>query len=174
MGETIAKVILLGDPAVGKTSLVRRFVDGTFDEKYLTTIGTTVSKKLVKVNSTNMKLIIWDIFGQMTSQNFHWLYFKGAKAFLLVCDLTREDTIKNLSRWIDSFYKVVGDAPGIIITNKADLVPSKNNQLVLDMTKKFTLPYVITSAKTGENVEKAFEKVGELILERRENNNVTS
>ncbi|MEM2899448.1 MAG: Rab family GTPase [Thermoplasmata archaeon] len=160
MSEIVRKVCMVGDPAVGKTSLIRRFVLDSFSDKYLATIGTKVTKKELKIGNDEIKLMIWDVLGQEHTR-LKSVYFKGAKGALIVCDLSREDTIDGLSEWTEKFYEVAGKVPVVFIGNKADLahddyfekkVPRIPNSL-----------YLKTSAKTGENVEKAFRKLAEMI-----------
>jgi len=123
-----SKICLVGEKAVGKTSLVRRFVMNMFDEQYVTTIGTRVSKKEVHISmpdlaqSVQVDLMIWDIMGE---KGFHELlkdaYFYGANGILAVADLTRRRTLDDLDDWIDSVEQVVGKVPILIAVNKADL-----------------------------------------------------
>jgi small GTP-binding protein len=95
-GKYIIKLCLLGDGAVGKTSLVRRFVFDVFDDKYLMSFGTKVVKKEIKVGDTELDMMIWDILGQRTKDVLHAAYYRGATGALAVCDFTRPDTMKNL------------------------------------------------------------------------------
>ncbi len=130
MVETInlkMKVCLLGDGAVGKTSLIRRFVDNMFNEDYLLTIGTRTSKKKVIIKKPELDkefhitFIVWDIMGQISFRKLlHPTYLKGAKGALLVCDLTRKETLEHLDDWIDSLYVEGRVMPSIFIANKSD------------------------------------------------------
>lgn len=155
----ILKVCLLGDGAVGKTSLIRRYVFDAFDDKYLVSFGTKVSKKLVTVDDAEVDLMIWDILGQRTNESLHAAYYRGAAGALAVFDFTRPATMDSLSSWLTSFRSVVGDAPVIILANKSDL----ERQLTMDDLKAFgqsmSCEVLETSAKTGQNVEEAFSAI---------------
>jgi len=100
------KICLLGDPAVGKTSLIRRFIEDTFDENYISTIGTNVLSKLINLyfpetgETLRIKLLIWDIAGQKSISDIHASYYYGAEGALIVCDITRQDTLEHLPDWI--------------------------------------------------------------------------
>ena len=163
------KVVLLGDAAVGKTSLVRKFVYDVFDDKYIMTIGTKVSKKVISLKWEDMEvdlnLIIWDVLGQQGFTRVQEKAFEGSDGALLVCDLTRKETLYNISRyWLPTLERVAG-VPAVLLANKSDL---PNWEFKEDELKKFSetlgLPYMLTSAKTGENVEASFHKLGELMF----------
>jgi small GTP-binding protein len=164
-GKYIIKLCLLGDGAVGKTSLVRRYVFDVFDDKYLMSFGTKVTKKSFRVGEVDLDLMIWDILGQKSQEALHAAYYRGAAGALAVCDFTRPDTMDNLKTWLGSFRSMVGDMPVIILGNKSDL------------ERKFTLAeleafgasvgcqVIETSAKTGLNVEHAFSEMGKKLME---------
>ena len=169
--ELIKKICLLGDAAVGKTSLIRRYVYSSFEDKYITTIGTKVTKKslVFKHPSQDMKvrisLLIWDILGQKEYSRLHPVYYQGAEGALVVCDATRPSTIKSLEEWGVGFQKTVGSVPLVFLINKVDLV----DRDTFDMTEaqaiadKYNARLYFTSAKTGENVEKAFLDLGNIL-----------
>lgn len=177
MVETInlkIKVCLLGDGAVGKTSLIRRFVDNMFNEDYLLTIGTRTSKKRVIIKKPeiqkefHMTFIIWDIMGQISFRKLlHPTYLKGAKGAVLVCDLTRKETLEHLDDWIDSLYVEGRVMPSIFIANKSD----RGAELtfgadeIKSVASAYDSSYYVTSAKTGMNVEEAFTTLGEQIID---------
>ncbi len=163
------KVVLLGDSAVGKTSLVRRYVYNVFSESYIQTIGTKVSKKNLSIDhdgvSYNISMVIWDVLGQQGYTNVQRAAFRGSDGAIFVCDLTRKDTLHSiLHYWLPTLESVVG-APGVLLANKNDLHPWEIGLKELDDFSKLTgLPYFVTSAKTGESVEEAFEKLAELMM----------
>jgi small GTP-binding protein len=170
--EVIKKICLLGDPAVGKTSLIRRYVFDMFDDKYITTIGTKVTKKTVVVpgvaqpgTDIRITLLIWDILGQREYQRLHPVYYQGAEGALIVCDSTRKETIGNLATWVTSFKNVVGNVPVVFLINKSDLVdPEKFDRSEIDnLSRQHRAPYLPTSAKSGLNVEQAFITVSEAL-----------
>ncbi len=174
------KVCLLGDGAVGKTSLIRRFVEDQFNDDYLLTIGTKTSKKRLIIKRTNpqrefhLTLMIWDIMGQISFRKLlHPTYLKGAKGALLVCDLTRKETLEHLDDWIDSLYIEGRVMPSVFVANKVDL----EDQHVFgkaefeSVASAYDSPFFMTSAKTGENVEKAFQSLGEKLIDELLANN---
>ncbi len=167
--ELKRKIVLLGDLAVGKTSLVRRFVYNQFSDKYIQTIGTKVSKKNIVMDVNGEKyeitLVIWDVLGQQGYTQVQSVAFRGSHGALFVCDLTRKSTLYSiLHYWIPKLEEVAG-VPGVLLANKNDLHNWEITTSDLDEFSKITgLPYLLTSAKTGENVEKAFEMLTKLML----------
>lgn len=164
-----SKVCLVGEKAVGKTSLVRRYVLDMFDDRYITTIGTKVSKKEMQVFLPEKDLLahvdmtVWDIMGEKGFQELlKDAYFYGANGILAVADLTRRRTLVDLDDWIDGVENVVGRVPTLIVVNKADLTGQADFEprTVEQIAKAFQCEYVMTSAKTGENVEEAFRRLG--------------
>jgi small GTP-binding protein len=164
-GKYIIKLCLLGDGAVGKTSLVRRFVFDVFDDKYLMSFGTKVVKKELKVGDTELDMMIWDILGQRTQDALHAAYYRGATGALAVCDFTRPDTMKNLKSWLGNFRSVVGDMPIIILGNKSDLEKRFTKSELEEFGKSVGCDTIETSAKTGLNVERAFIELGQKLVE---------
>jgi len=164
-GKYIIKLCLLGDGAVGKTSLVRRYVYDVFDDKYLISFGTKVSKKSFRVGDAEIDLMIWDILGQKSQEALHAAYYRGAAGAFAVCDYTRPETVRNLKSWLGSFRSVVGDMPVIILANKADLEKKISLSEVEEFGKEVGCTVFETSAKTGLNVELAFQEIGKKLLE---------
>ncbi|MCK5292700.1 MAG: GTP-binding protein [Thermoplasmata archaeon] len=171
-----AKVCLVGERAVGKTSLVRRFVLDEFDDRYIRTLGTKVSKKSFNVvrkdldTEYDINMTIWDIMGEKTFTDLlKEAFFTGATGILAVCDLTRRKTLKELNGWIQSVYGVAGEVPIAILGNKADLRGRKQlTKKDLDkLCKKYNSVAYLTSAKTGHNVESVFQKLADNIVEYR-------
>jgi len=161
----ILKVCLLGDGAVGKTSLIRRYVFDAFDDKYLVSFGTKVSKKLVAVDDAEVDLMIWDILGQRTNESLHAAYYRGAAGALAVCDFTRPATMDSLSSWVSSFRSVVGDTPVIILANKSDLDKQFTSAELKAFGDSISCSVLETSAKTGLNVEAAFSAISRTLVE---------
>jgi Ras-related protein Rab-11A len=118
----IFKVIVVGDAAVGKTSLMYRFVHGTFQKDYKMTIGVNFATKLLRLeNGTNVKLSIWDTAGQ---ERFHFLlpsYYDGSSGGMIVFDVTRRESFQNLPKWLDQVRGKVNNIPLLLVGNKADL-----------------------------------------------------
>lgn len=159
------KICLVGDIGVGKTSLIRRYVLDLFDDKYIATIGTKVTKKNVVTTNpvTNeeeeITLLIWDIMGQPSFREIlREAYFYGAQGALCVCDITNRDTFAELRYWIKALTATAGPVPMVMLGNKKDI--STNTPVSIEdlevFAKKFDSDALLTSAKTGENVEEAF------------------
>ena len=159
------KICLLGGFAVGKTSLVERFVHERFDEKYLTTVGISVSQKLMPPiqsrqsgRTVQHKFLIWDIAGLEKFEPMVMNYFRGASGALVVADLTRPETIDNLIPICKKFMSVNPHAALVTIGNKLDLF--KDDETAHSSLKKLASEYsaevMLTSAKSGEGVEEAF------------------
>jgi small GTP-binding protein len=165
------KIVLLGDPAVGKTSLIRRFVLSTFDEKYVSTIGARVSKKEIQVPTmvynVKMDMMIWDLIGSKQSTRLHEMYYRGADGAIVVADVTRLSTIENFDMWVSSFRAAMGDKTVLMVYNKTDLEGywTMDEHGMEAMAAKHNTIYYKTSAKTGINVEIAFYRLAELMLE---------
>jgi len=169
------KVCLVGEGAVGKTCLIRRFIHDQFDDRYISTLGAKVSKKEVVVmnpradGEISLDMTIWDIMGE---KGFRELlkeaYFHGAQGILAVCDVTRKETLMELNDWIAAVDRVTGNIPVQFLANKADLrdqakiTPGDVKQLA-DTHKS---PFLFTSAKTGDNVEAGFLRLAEMIAAR--------
>jgi small GTP-binding protein len=170
--EISKKIVLLGDPAVGKTSLIRKYVHDIFDDKYISTLGTKVSSKVLNVfhpkkeATVELKFMIWDVMGQKDYEMFHQSAYSGSQGALIVCDITRRDTLNSLPEWVNSLFDVTTQIPIILLANKNDLVAQKQFEFkdVADVASTFDSPLYFTSAKTGENIEDAFSKLGQEIL----------
>jgi small GTP-binding protein len=161
----IIKLCLLGDGAVGKTSLVRRFVFDVFDDKYLMSFGTKVSKKSMKIGDTDVDLMIWDILGQKIHESLHAAYYRGSAGAFAVCDFTRPETMRSLKSWLGNFRATVGDKPVVILGNKSDLQKAYALSELQSFGSEIGCEVFETSAKTGLNVENAFLQLGKKLLE---------
>ncbi len=164
-GKYILKLCLLGDGAVGKTSLVRRYVFDVFDDKYLMTFGTKVVKKSIRIGEADLDLVIWDILGQKSQEALHAAYYRGAAGAFAVCDYTRPETMKNLRSWLGGFRSTVGDKPIIILGNKSDLEKKFTRSELEKFGSDLGCNVIETSAKTGLNVEESFSEMGKRLVE---------
>jgi len=148
------KVILTGSFGVGKTSLFERFINNKFEDKYLTTIGVKVGKKLVETEKGDLSMMIWDIAGEVAQNKVPTSYFLGTSGIIYVFDVTRPSTYGNLKEDIE-YLKSINKLTTIrIVGNKKDLV---TDEALESLTKEIPLSInLFTSAKTGENVTKLF------------------
>jgi len=169
--DILKKVVLLGDGAVGKTSLIARYVVNKFDDKYIATIGTKVSRKDIQVIKPNMiinlRIMIWDILGQKEYSKIRSASLSGAQGVILVGDLSRPETVKSLEEfWVKEVQTVVGKVPTIIVGNKQDLAgkSSMSTTMIESMGQRFGHPVMLCSAKTGANVEAVFSTLGEMLV----------
>ncbi len=169
------KILLLGDGAVGKTSMVRRFVVDKFSDDYITTIGTKVTKKDLRIESpskvTDLTFLIWDVLGQKGYKNIQTSSFQGAKGALLVYDVTRLDTLRSLTEyWLPHLTKVVGSLPFVIVGNKIDLAKDRREaqETLDDVVESLEVHGVLSSAKTGQNVEASFLQLAKDVIAEAE------
>jgi small GTP-binding protein len=166
--EMVKKIVVIGEAAVGKTSLIRRFVLDKFDDRYIATIGTKTSAKEVKVNLggevTYLKLQIWDILGLRSFSAIQRCAYRGAHAAFIVVDITRKGTLKTMDRWLYSLYKEAGEVPVVILGNKIDLNPEFHKSELTKLVTDYGFPCLLTSARTGDNVNKSFSKLGRMIV----------
>lgn len=156
------KVCLLGAFAVGKTSLVGRFVHSMFSDKYLTTVGVKIDKKEVEVAGNQINMVLWDLHGEDGFQAVRVSYLRGMSAYLLVVDGTRGQTLDTARELHDRARDAVGDVPFLCAVNKADLKDTwevRDEDLAELTGMGWTL--FETSARTGEGVERAFEYLAE-------------
>jgi len=158
------KICFIGDAGVGKTSLIKRFVLDVFDDRYIATIGTKVTKKIVDVQGpkgdAKVMMLIWDIMGQKGFRELlREAYFFGAHGAVAVCDMTNKETVEELRYWIKALTDVAGDVPIVFAGNKADMENDRvvKEQDLKDLASKYKSEAFLTSAKTGQNVEAAFK-----------------
>lgn len=171
------KLCLIGESCVGKTSLIKRFVYDQFDDEYICTIGTKISKKEITIpNGTGKKgqdvhLMIWDIIGhQGFRQLLQQAYFFGTHGLIAVCDTTRENTLLELKGWMEAVLSITNEIPTVFMGNKCDLEDCQ--EVGSSELKNFAAEYekaqvFFSSAKTGHNVDLAFKTLGEKVLKEQ-------
>ena len=152
------KVALLGAPGVGKTSLVRRFVESLFDEAYLTTIGVKIDRKPVVVDQSTINIVIWDIAGEDEFQTVQSSYVRGSSGYLLVADGTRASTFETACELQKKAEETVGRVPFILALNKSDLAAEwQVDPRAYARLAEQGWTITRTSAKTGAGVEETFQ-----------------
>ncbi|TMA05689.1 MAG: GTP-binding protein [Methanobacteriota archaeon] len=171
-----SKICLVGERGVGKSSLIRRYVLDQFDDKYIRTLGAKVEKKTMRVEvperhaQVDIHMAIWDIIGHV---GFRQLlgdsFFNGAQGILAVADLTRRNTLPVLTGWIEAVEGVAGKVPVVLVANKADLTAEAQFGVaeLAEMASTFGCTYLLTSAKSGQNVEDAFLRLATEIAKLR-------
>jgi small GTP-binding protein len=155
------KVCMLGGFAVGKTSLVSRFVSSIFSDSYLTTVGVKIDKKTVPLDAgASMNLVLWDIYGEDEFQTVLDSYLRGASGYLLVADGTRYATLETVVTLQQRAEAVIGRVPFLLLMNKSDLDREwQVDERALVKLVERGWPVLKTSAKTGVGVEEAFMKL---------------
>ncbi|MFW9897405.1 MAG: GTP-binding protein [Candidatus Thorarchaeota archaeon] len=166
IGQYKFKVTLFGPGGVGKTSLLLRYIKDYFKEGLKKTIGSTFLIKDVDIDGKNVRLLLWDIGGQPQFHKLRTIYFKGSNGALGVFDLASSQTLLKIPGWISSIKKTVKKTiPMLLLGNKVDLEREVDREEAEDLAKRLGCEYLETSAKTGENVEKAFEMVARACLQ---------
>jgi small GTP-binding protein len=164
------KICMVGDFGVGKTSLIRRFVEGQFSDQYLSTVGVKISRKIVSVkdlkdhSSFDVKLLIWDLEGQTKFKGITTTYLQGASGFLVVGDVQRDETLQHLLNHVNLCLSVNPQGIVAVAINKTDLIkPTEVEQLLGKIEQKLEEKPIIklypTSAKTGDHVEEIFQNI---------------
>ena len=163
------KVVVLGDPSVGKTSTILRFTDNVFLRAYIPTMGLNITQKIFDVNKNSVELVLWDIAGQIKFGTIRKKFYEGMSMFLLLFDLTNPMSFANVPKWhqdIKKYFKNDQKIKGYLIGNKSDLVKerivSENDAVRLAFA--LDLDYIEISALTGYNIEKSFHEFARNLL----------
>lgn len=154
---------MIGHFGVGKTSLVKRYVEGIFSEEYLTTIGVNIEKKTVTIDGIGYNLIIWDIAGEMELEKINKSYLLGTHGVLYVFDCGREATYNKLTEDVAALKKQIPNAAISVVGNKKDLVTEDQ---IAAIASGYGENITFTSAKNDSNVEKVFEVLTEKCINR--------
>ena len=175
--DYLFKIVVLGEGAVGKTAIVTRFSHGFFRTDYKTTIGSQFAVKNVDfirdTGNVTVKLQIWDVAGQSRFQILRPMYYRGSSGGLLVFDVTRRRTFIVLEEWLDELFRAINKKiPLVLVANKTDLPdrvvePSEGKEFAA----KHDMPYIESSAKTGEGIVDIFQNLAEVLVINREKSN---
>ena len=151
------KICMLGSFAVGKTSLVRRFVESIYSDIYQTTVGAKIDKKNLRVGDKEVSLVLWDIYGEDDYQKMRWTYLRGASGYLLVADGTRKATLEKAFTLEQKVRQEAGAIPFVFVINKSDLIRDWELDSAIESQMAAQGWSILrSSAKTGEGVEESF------------------
>ncbi len=173
LGITRLKICLVGERGVGKTSLIKRFVENSFDETYVRTIGTMVSKRDADVPDVDRRIrfLVWDVMGHKEFADvFKDMYTKNLAGVVGVFDVTKPETLKSLDCWVNDISQSVGDIPVLVLANKKDLQEQAqtSEREIMDFCSQHSWRWLATSAKTGENVQDAFYQLATNIIQGKD------
>ena len=166
--DYIFKVLLLGNSDVGKSSLLLRFVDKTWSDSFVPTIGVDFKVKTMNIGDKTVKMQIWDTAGQERFRNVVASYFRGSNGILLIYDVTNRDSFKNLDNWLEVIENNASDnVLKILIGNKVDLVDDIEikKEEGQQFANRYNMQFIETSAKLDTNVSEAFETLAKLMIE---------
>ena len=151
------KVCMIGSPAVGKTSLVQRYVEGVFSEEYFTTIGVKIDRKTVRHEGQDVSLILWDLAGDDAFQRLRTSYLRGMAGYLLVADGTRKSTLDHALQLQERIETAHGGVPFVLLLNKHDLLEEWDlKEDLVGALRGRGWDVLETSALAGDGVEEAF------------------
>ena len=176
MKKNVFKVVVIGEGAVGKSSITIRTCYGKFDRAYISTIGVEFGTKTYTIERQEITMQIWDTAGQERFRFLQPAYYRGSHGALLVYDVTRAESLKNLPIWIDDLVSNIEKSiPMILVGNKCDLdfvravTEREGDSLAEKLSDQYNsvIPFYETSAKTNQNVEEVFLRLGKLMLEER-------
>ncbi len=175
--EAMYKLVLVGDGAVGKTSIRRNYLGKGFISSHIATIGVDFAQKYVSVGQQAVRLVIWDLSGQTSFERVRKHYYQGCRALLLVYSVVERETFDNLTRWLTEVYRYIHEIPPTaILGNKRDLRSSEVQESEVStedglrfrdlFVDKLGVPAVFheTSGKTGENIQEAFSEITKILL----------
>jgi len=160
--EFAFKTIIIGDPGVGKTSMILQFTDRAFRRSYIPTIGANITEKSITLNNVIYQMILWDLAGQSKFQKIRSLYYNGAQCVIIVFDLTKPESFENIKNWysdVKSNFSNFNELEIVMCGNKCDLEEEiqKKKKKALDLANELNIGYLETSARVGKNIDKIFD-----------------
>ena len=167
------KILTIGESGVGKTCVLRRFVENKFLKNHLATIGIDFKTRVINLNGLTIKLKIWDTAGQERFRNITNQYYKGADGILLVYDVTDEESYNKIRDWMDQITSNTDneDIGLVLLGNKCDMEPrAVTEEMGKEMAKELNINYYETSALTGQGINEAFEGLTKDIMKRKKLN----
>lgn len=168
MSQTVPllKIVVAGDGNVGKTSLIRQYCEGRFEQSRVATIGVDFQTKTIEIKGHTIKLSIWDMAGQIHFQSVRSGLYRGSRTAALVHDVTNNESLTHLPKWYEEITAVVPQQRFLVVGNKIDLQPDYDVTEAKKFAASINAPYLTTSASTGEGVEKMFLAMALLALKR--------
>jgi Ras-related protein Rab-1A len=163
------KILLIGDSAVGKTSLLLRYVDDVYNPEFKTTIGVDFKISTMELDSKIVKLQLWDTAGQDKFRNIVASYYRGANGIIIMYDITNRESFDNVRRWYDETRSYLQeDIPKLLVGNKVDVASQRSVDLAdaADLANSLGMQYIETSAKTNTNIKEAFTSMTRSILNK--------
>ena len=165
------KVVILGDPSVGKTSSILRFTDNVFLRAYIPTMGLNLTQKRFKINDNSLELVLWDIGGQQKFETIRKQFYDGASAYILLFDLTNARSFAKIPKWQEDIVSYLGKKSqinGYLIGNKIDLIKDRIVSVIdgIRLAKALDVDYFESSALTGHNIEFYFQKISNDLLQQ--------
>lgn len=176
--EFLYKILLIGDSGSGKTSILNRFIDKSFNEKYIPTVGIDFRTKIIEQDGKKIKLQIWDIAGQTRFKSVTSSFYRGAVGIVIVYDVTDKKSFENVAHWLNEIDRYSNkDSVNILLGNKNDLIENKkvNYSDANIFSVNNNLAFFETSAKNGDNIDDCFEELINLIqnkIVKIEENNI--
>ncbi|ETO27178.1 hypothetical protein RFI_09954 [Reticulomyxa filosa] len=168
--DYLFKLVLIGDASVGKTALLHRFADDSFDDNYISTVGVDFRFRTVTLDKKLVKLQIWDTAGQERFRQITSAYYRGAHGVILVYDITQKSTFEHVQDWLDEVHRCAGsNVTKLVVGNKADLVEHREVEetSAQSYAERVSSSFIETSAKTAANVDKAFLTIAKQLVANR-------
>jgi Ras-related protein Rab-3C len=167
--DSAVKCLLIGDAGVGKSSILERYVNNTFVNNNLSTVGVDYFTKYVRIDSSVIKLQIWDLAGQMNYRNIIHSYYRNAEVLFYVFDKGNRASFKNFEKWIEEFNDRLFEIHIVIVGNKCDVqYPCVSSDEAIDLANNYDAQYYETSAKDNINIKEIFENTVHLLHDRKQ------
>jgi len=169
----IHKIIVCGDGAVGKTSIIKKYSENTFNENYMPTVGCNFATKRININGAEVTCQFWDMGGQPQFRVVRQNFYRGARGVVLVFDVSRRETFENLEKWREEVNEILTDLPCIVIGNKADLPRKVGEEEAREYSLRINAQYFETSVIENINVQQSLDRISQIIFEKRQSERKT-
>ncbi|MEM3586124.1 MAG: Rab family GTPase [Candidatus Jordarchaeaceae archaeon] len=159
--------MVCGDGAVGKTSIIKRYSENTFNENYIATVGCNFATKKIKINGIEVTCQIWDIGGQPQFKVVRQSFYRGAKGAVFVFDVSRRETFENLEKWREEVNEIITNIPCIVIGNKIDLPRKVSEEEAKEYSSKINAKYFETSVTRNINIQQSLDDINQIVFEKQ-------